>query len=150
MLLKSRAFGDGQDIPERYGKSFENVSIPLAWADVPEGALSFALSMVDTHPIARGYVHWLVVDLPADVRTIETGSSPERMPSDSTELKPYAGPFPPSGTHDYELTLLALDTDHAELPHEATLAEVHAALDPHVLARATLTGSFTTHHVRPM
>jgi phosphatidylethanolamine-binding protein (PEBP) family uncharacterized protein len=38
------------------------------------------------------------------------------MPAGSREVRPYAGPFPPSGTHDYEFTLYALKTDRLDLP----------------------------------
>lgn len=140
MVLDSPAFGNGQAIPERHGKRFENVPIPIEWRDVPDGTRSFALSMVDVDPVARGYIHWLVIDIPAEARSIgEAGA----LPAGARDVRPYTGPFPPSGTHDYEITLSALDSGHVPLPAGATAEDVHDALAAHALGQATLTGSFT-------
>jgi phosphatidylethanolamine-binding protein (PEBP) family uncharacterized protein len=61
-----------------------------------------------------------------------------------TEIKPYAGPFPPSGTHDYEFTLYALRTDTLRVRPGATLQEFRQAAERDPLATATLIGKFTT------
>ena len=59
------------------------------------------------------------------------------------EIKPYVGPFPPSGTHDYELTIYALDTQQLDLRGNAGLEEFTRAAEAHNLATATLVGKFT-------
>lgn len=144
MMLESQAFRNGQAIPQRHGKRFENAPIPIEWRDVPDGTRSFVLSMVDVDPVARGYVHWLVVDIPADARAIGGADSPMGSPAGARDVQPYIGPFPPPGTHDYEITLTAVDTGHVPLPAGATIEDVRDALKAHTLAGATLTGSFTT------
>jgi Raf kinase inhibitor-like YbhB/YbcL family protein len=108
--LNSPAFDDGQQIAQKYGKKDQNLSPPLAWDGAPEGTKSFALSFVDIHPVARGYVHWLIADIGPEVNSLPEGAAGGRN-TDFTELEPYAGPFPPSGTHDYEFRLYALRTD---------------------------------------
>lgn len=65
------------------------------------------------------------------------------MPSGSREVKPYAGPFPPSGTHDYEFTLYALETDRLDLPRKVSFDAFTRAVEPHALATAKLVGRFT-------
>lgn len=60
-----------------------------------------------------------------------------------TEIKPYAGPFPPSGRHDYEFTLYALRTDTLGVRPGATLQEFRQATERNSLAMATLIGTFT-------
>jgi phosphatidylethanolamine-binding protein (PEBP) family uncharacterized protein len=60
-----------------------------------------------------------------------------------TEIKPYAGPFPPSGTHDYEFTLYALRTDTLGVRPGATWQEFRRAAEQNSLATATLIGTFT-------
>jgi phosphatidylethanolamine-binding protein (PEBP) family uncharacterized protein len=65
------------------------------------------------------------------------------MPDGSREVKPYAGPFPPSGTHDYEFTLYALNTDRIDLPEKVSLDAFMSVLEPNLLATATLVGKFT-------
>ena len=52
--LTSPAFEDGEQLAQKYGKRAQNVSPPLDWEDVPEGTRSFALSLVDIDPVARG------------------------------------------------------------------------------------------------
>jgi Raf kinase inhibitor-like YbhB/YbcL family protein len=144
MQLTSSAFDQGQEIPQRHGKKIENVSPQLSWTDAPNGTKSFALSVVDRHPVAGNYVHWLVIDIPAAVTSLQEGAAGAAMPAGAREVKSYAGPFPPSGTHDYEFTLYALATDRLDLPENASLEEFAIAIEPNVLATATLVGKFTT------
>jgi Raf kinase inhibitor-like YbhB/YbcL family protein len=101
------------------------------------------LSVVDRHPVARDYVHWLVVDIDASVTSLEEGASGAAMPAGSREVRPYAGPFPPSGTHAYEFTLYALETDRLGLPRKVSLDAFAKAVEPHALATAKLVGRFT-------
>ncbi len=143
MVLSSSSFGGAQDIPQKHGKKIENVSPQLSWTDAPVGTRSFALSVVDRHPVAGNYVHWLVVDIGAGVMSLAEGAAESGMPAGSREVRPYAGPFPPSGTHDYEFTVYALDTDRVDVPMNAALDAFTRAVEPHVLATATLVGRFT-------
>ena len=140
--LKSQAFDDGQEMAQKYGKKIQNVSPPLQWDGAPDGTRSFALACVDIHPIARDYVHWLVADLSPQISSLPEGAASS---SDTrfTELEPYAGPFPPSGTHDYEFTLYALQTDRLGIRPGASLQEFRQAAEQNSLATASLIGKFT-------
>jgi hypothetical protein len=144
MVLTSSAFEEGQEIPRKHGKKFENVSPQLAWEGAPSGTGSFALSVVDRHPVAAGYVHWLVVDIDPDVTSLEEGAASAEMPAGSREVKPYAGPFPPSGTHEYAFTVYALGTSRLDLPAEVPWDAFERAVESDVLATAELVGTFTT------
>ena len=143
MSLTSSSFPDGGEIPQRYGKKVRNVSPQLSWSDAPPETRSFALALVDTHPIANGYVHWLVVDIDAATTSLPEGAADGAMPTGSRELTPYAGPFPPSGTHAYELTLYALDTETIALPANVPLEEFQARIADRTLANARMVGEFT-------
>jgi Raf kinase inhibitor-like YbhB/YbcL family protein len=144
MRLSSSSFEDGQEIPRKHGKKFDNVSPQLSWTDAPPATRSFALSVVDWMSETRFYVHWLVVDLPADVASIAEGAVGDSLlPAGSLEAKPYAGPFPPSGTHTYEFTVYALDVPTLGIPKGTTLEAFTAAARTHVLAEAKLRGTFT-------
>jgi Raf kinase inhibitor-like YbhB/YbcL family protein len=143
MSLTSSSFSDGGSIPQRHGKRIYNVSPQLSWTGAPAETKSFALAWVDTHPIANGYVHWLVVDIDPATTSLPEGAAGGGMPVGSRELTPYAGPFPPSGTHAYELTLYALDTDTLSLPANVSLAEFTAAIKGRTLATARIVGEFT-------
>jgi Raf kinase inhibitor-like YbhB/YbcL family protein len=142
MDLHSTSFDDGGKIDARYGKKSDNISPALTWSGAPEGTASFVLTFVDLHPIARGYVHWVVTGIPAEVTELPENAAATGLPAGAHEAKAYAGPFPPSGTHDYEFTLYAVDAA-AEVPAKAPLDQILRAIDPHVLARAKLVGSFT-------
>jgi len=139
--LQSPAFDDGQELAQKYGKRAQNVSPPLDWEGAPEGTRSFALSFVDLHPVARAYVHWLAADINAQLSALPEGAATD--PSTWTELKAYVGPFPPSGTHDYEFTLYALSTDSLGLQPGVTLESFRSAAEGNALATTTLIGKFT-------
>lgn len=151
--LTSPAFADGKPIPAEHAMppaGGRNVSVPLAWSGAPEGTRSFALECVDLHPIARSWVHWLVVDLPADTTGLAAGASPDAMPAGSRELTNsygatgWGGPQPPPGTgaHEYRFVLYALDVERLDVARNASLDDFRSALDGHVLAKAELTGTF--------
>jgi Raf kinase inhibitor-like YbhB/YbcL family protein len=141
--LHSTSFADGGEIAQRYGKKAENISPQLFWTDAPPGTRSFALSVVDHHPVAKAYLHWLVVDMTADVMALEEGAAQRGLPRGAREVEAYAGPFPPSGTHEYTFTLYALSTETTDLPAKAGLEDFVRATEGHILATATLLGNFT-------
>lgn len=143
MVLSSSGFEDGQEIPRKHGRKIENVSPQLSWSDAPADVKSYALSVVDRHPVAGDYVHWLVVDVPATITSLEEGAAGAAMPAGSREVRPYAGPIPPSGTHDYEFTLYALDTDRLDVRANTSLDAFTHAVGPRVMTTATLVGKFT-------
>jgi Raf kinase inhibitor-like YbhB/YbcL family protein len=153
MQITSSAFSDSGKIPLEYvmpGAGGKNVSVPLTWKDAPAGAQSFALAMVDPHPVAHNWVHWLVINLPKDAAAIPEGASGQNMPTGAVELqnsfgKPgYGGPQPPpgSGDHPYVFTLYALSVPKVELPKSTNLAAFKQAMEGKTLATATLTGYF--------
>jgi hypothetical protein len=151
--LRSSAFSDGGRIPLRYvmpAAGGNNVSIPLEWNGVPPRARSLALTIVDPHPVARNWLHWLVIHIPPDVKELREGASGRAMPQGCRELvnsygfRGYGGPQPPPGTgdHPYVVTLYALDTDRLDLNDQAGLEGFWRAVQGRVLKKATLTGYF--------
>jgi len=141
MKLSSMNFDDGGRIDTRHGKKFDNVSPHLAWSDLPSGTESLALTMIDIHPVARGYVHWFVDGIPPVDGEFGTGVGGQ-VPV-GRELTPYAGPFPPSGTHEYVITLYALDSSAPSVSARTSATDFPRLVRGHVLDTATLTGSFT-------
>ena len=142
LTLTSPAIAGSKELAQKYGKKSDNVSPPLAWKAGQVGTKSFALSLVDKHPVARGYVHWLVVDIDPDVTSLDEGAA-QMMPARARQLTPYAGPFPPSGTHVYEFTVYALDVATLDLPAGVGLEGFTAAVHKHFLSSATLLFRFT-------
>ncbi len=154
MHLSSAAFKDKGRIPLKYvmpGAGGENLSPPLSWEGAPAGTKSFALLCIDIHPIARKWVHWMVIDIPPNVHALPEGASRHSMPPGAKELKNsfgfigYGGPQPPPGTgeHPYVFTVFALDVAHLDLPEDTSLGQFEAALQGHVLSKASITGYFS-------
>jgi Raf kinase inhibitor-like YbhB/YbcL family protein len=141
--LTSPAFEHGQEMAQECGKRAQNVSPPLAWEGAPEGTKSFALALVDRHPVAGNYVHWLVVDMDPQRNSLQKGAATGSGMTEAKQLEPYVGPFPPSGTHDYEFTLYALNTETLDLRSSASLEDFSRAAEANSLAKSTLVGKFT-------
>jgi Raf kinase inhibitor-like YbhB/YbcL family protein len=153
MEISSSAFKDGEKIPIQYvmpGAGGKNISVPLSWKNTPPGTKSFALSMVDPHPVAQNWVHWLVINIPAQVTFLEEGASRKKMPQGSMELKNsfgdigYGGPQPPKGTgdHPYVFTLHALNVEKLDLGANTSLSAFKKVLEGKVLGSATITGKY--------
>ncbi len=153
MILKSSSYPDNGDMPKKFVMrqiGGQNISPEFHWENVPEGTKSFALIMVDPHPIARNWIHWVVVDIPPDVHSLEEGFSLSgkcggcRELNNSFGFKGYGGPQPPRGTgkHPYVTTVYALDVSHLEIEESPSYNELMNAISPHVLDKATYTGYF--------
>jgi Raf kinase inhibitor-like YbhB/YbcL family protein len=142
--LTSTAFTDGGAIPRRFSCDGENVSPDLAWTGAPDGTVALVLEVID--PDARGFVHWLVYDMtgtPTGGLPAGVSASPDAPPQGTNSFgkRGYGGPCPPSGTHHYRFTLSALDTV-LELAGAPRIDALQAAMAGHVLAEATLTGTY--------
>ena len=148
MKLTSSAFTEGTMIPVKYTCDGQNISPPLAWADVPAAAKTLALICDDPDAPAGLWVHWVAFNLPP-----EAGGLPEGVPADKS-LKTgavqgtntgrrigYSGPCPPGGTHRYFFKLYALDAP-LSLTSSATAKDVQAAMKNHILGEAQLMGRY--------
>lgn len=151
--LRSPAFADGEGLPLRFVRpevGGENVSPPLEWGEPPEGTLAFALSVIDLHPVAHGFAHWLVDALPPEVRSVSEGASGSAMPHGVRELynsagvPGWSGPRPPagSGDHEYRFTLFALDVPRLSVHDTAGGAMFVDEAGAHAIATARLSGFF--------
>jgi Raf kinase inhibitor-like YbhB/YbcL family protein len=141
-----------------------NLSPPLEWSGVPEGAQSLALLMDDPDSQPPGFVHWVIYNIPPTSTGLPEGVPAGPRLADGTlqgtndyallaqegQTHPggapinrlgYDGPCPPSA-HRYVFGLYALDAV-LELAAEATKADLLAAMDGHVLGEAELSGVFT-------
>ena len=154
MELYSDGFEDGGFIPLKFAMMAVpgggNISFPLRWRALPPGVASLALLVVDPHPVARNWIHWMVLNMPPGTSDLAEGASGSGMPPGSMEKRNsfgkegYGGPQPPpgSGKHPYVTTLYALDVEDIEIEETPDLAAFESALKGHVLAAAKLTGFF--------
>lgn len=141
MKLRSIDFENGSSIPSEFTCDGRNVSPQLSWEAVPEGTGSFALSVTDPDAPGGNFIHWLVYDIPKDVKSIDQGSLPKGAVEVENDFgrKRYGGPCPPSGTHRYIFTLYALDTDHLEGVNKYNFFR---KVEEHALGKTELTGLY--------
>nr|WP_295381541.1 YbhB/YbcL family Raf kinase inhibitor-like protein [Pseudoxanthomonas sp.] len=115
MRIRSQSFEAGQPIPAEFAMGRPdgfagNRNPHLAWDDVPAGTRSFALLCIDPdaptvaetvgrddmeipHDQPRAdFVHWTMIDIPADVREIAAGTC-----SDGVTARGKASPPGPAG-----------------------------------------------------
>jgi Raf kinase inhibitor-like YbhB/YbcL family protein len=102
IMVESSAFAADAAIPQLYSCDGEEVSPPLSWTGVPDGAEELALVVLD--PDADNYIHWVLSGIDPATTQIAEGAVPEGV----DVVQEYRGPCPPSGTHRYVFTVYAL------------------------------------------
>lgn len=125
----------------------QNVSPPLSWQGVPANAKSVAIVVSDPNAPGGAWTHWIIYNLPPGRKDIGAGIAVgEVVPGGAAQAKNdwgvagYGGPCPPSGQHNYEFHVLALDKN-LTLPG-ADKSEFAKAISGHILARGVLTGTY--------
>src|SRR4029453_15750311 len=152
LSLSSPDFAPNGAIPERFTCEGEDVSPALEWNGAPPGTVSLALVVDD--PDApdpakpqRVWVHWVLYNVPPTVRLLPQGVTSRDLPAGARMgindwgNPAYNGPCPPIGPHRYFFKPHALD---ANLPglKQPTKAALERAMTGHVLATATLIGTY--------
>lgn len=143
--LTSTAFAEGGAIPKEFTCDGANLSPPLFWVGVPAGTAALVLVVDD--PDARGFVHWIVLDLSG----IDGGGLIQGVPATADSLQQgttsfgkvgWGGPCPPSGTHHYRFTMTALAAPLG-LPGHPSGPDVADALGrASVLGKTVLTATY--------
>ncbi|MHA1300058.1 MAG: YbhB/YbcL family Raf kinase inhibitor-like protein [Candidatus Helarchaeota archaeon] len=109
MKITSKDFKHEEMIPPKFTCDGDDISPQLEWTDVPGGIKSFALTCVDPDAPGGDWVHWIVINIPPDVREIPQGGPvPGELVKNDFGRDFYGGPCPPSGVHRYYFTLSAL------------------------------------------
>jgi Raf kinase inhibitor-like YbhB/YbcL family protein len=139
LTVTSTAFTDGGAIPSKHSCDGEDLSPPLAWTGAPEGTAAFALIVDD--PDARGWVHWVVADIPADSAELPDGGGAGTEGRNDFRRDGWGGPCPPSGTHRYDFTVFAL-SEETGLSSGFSADELRAAIEGKVLAEGRLSGTY--------
>lgn len=208
MQLTSTSFADGQRIagefsfciadPAHHVCLGKNHNPQLTWQDFPSGTRSFALICHDPDVPSQGddvnqedrsvpaslprvdFFHWLLVDLPPTLTSIEAGEFSSTVTprgksgpaaaygarqgindytswfADDHDMSGnyygYDGPCPPWNdeiVHRYIFTIYALDIDKLPLEGEFRGPEVHQAMAGHILAQASLSGTYSLNKKLP-
>ena len=152
LALTSTSFEDGGVIPNAFTQAEATYRSPhLGWTNVPANVQSFALLVtdVDVAPMRSSdpFVHWVVFNIPGNARGLAEGIVPDAggdivQGRNGRNASAWLGPGAPAGPyHHYVFELFALDS-RLTLTNMATRAEVMAAMNGHVMAKAALTGRF--------
>ena len=142
MRLSSSSFEPGQPIPAQHTCDGADESPPLEWSGAPAGTQAFALLVTD--PDARGFVHWVLVDLPADTTGLPAGEGDSIGTPGRNDFGRvgWGGPCPPSGTHRYVFRLYALSAP-LELAGTPDAVSVSSQLETLTLDEAELVGTYS-------
>ena len=145
LALSSSAFKSGAAIPKRHTGEGPDVSPPLAWTGVPQGAAELALICDDPDaPRPKPWVHWVLYGLPPTTTELKEDHQGAGVEGSTDFGKTgYGGPMPPKGhgVHRYYFRLYALDKPLKSAPgwtKERLLAE----MEGHILAEAELMGTY--------
>jgi Raf kinase inhibitor-like YbhB/YbcL family protein len=149
MRLTSPAFAQGETIPAAHTARGKGQLPPLVLEDVPEETQTLALIVFDPDaprpgPSAHTFDHWVVWNIPAEVRRIEDENSHQGVVGrNSVGKRAWSPPGPPPGSppHRYVFHVYALDAP-LDLGPASTRADVQTAVRGHVLAEAELMGTF--------
>jgi len=153
MKIICSAISDGV-IADRFGSrgtqkadGIPTLSPSIMVANFPDRTQSYALIMQDPDSVPLvGYewVHWLTVfntPLLAENASIAQRSALLQGCNDFGTVG-YGGPTPPDKPHEYIITVYALDT-RPELHEGYTAEELFSALEGHILAQASIRGTYT-------
>jgi Raf kinase inhibitor-like YbhB/YbcL family protein len=144
IVLKSAGFEEGKVIPGRYTADGQDVSPPLTWSGVPHEAKSLALICDDPDAPRGTWSHWVLFNLPPDLRELPEGTTPSGALQGTNGFGNlgYGGPSPPPGKpHRYYFRIYALDGPLA-LPAGAKREEVLAAMEGKIVAQGQFMGKY--------
>jgi Raf kinase inhibitor-like YbhB/YbcL family protein len=154
--LTSETVKDGQPLPTAQLSGVfkvpggQDISPQLSWSGFPASTKSFVVSMYDPEaPTGNGFLHWVVADIPGSATSLPANAglpASTTLPAGAFQLNGdagaarYIGGAPPakSGTHDYYLTVTALDEAKTGGTASTSGALLAFTIGSHVVARATI------------
>lgn len=140
----SPEFSEGGRLPDRYTCRGAGMFPPLRWSGVPTAAAAEAVIVTDPDAPGGIYTHWVLFDVPPQVHELAPPSIPPqaRQAINSAGTIGYTPPYPPSGTHHYQFTVVGL-RDRIELVDGAPLDRAIQQIQAGALARGTLVATVT-------
>lgn len=152
MKVSSPSFEDGGWIPKKHSPRGLDLSPEINISNIPEGAVSLAITLDDaSHPIPN-YNHWLMWNFPVQElipEGIPHGYEVESM-RDARQGRAYGknrykGPKPPfKWVHTYVFTIYVLDCK-LNLNARSSKRDLLKAMEGHILEQAVLSGRFQSH-----
>ncbi len=153
--VESNDVADGQMMSDNqvynsFGMTGQNISPQLRWHGFPAQTQGFAVTCYDPDaPTGSGFWHWLVIDIPASVTELASGSGAtggSGLPAgafcvrNDYGTKDFGGAAPPAGDepHRYVFAVHALDTDKLGIDSDVSPAVAGFNLRFHTIGRAMI------------
>jgi len=142
---------DGEPLDAAQVAHEGNTSPQLSWSGAPEGTKSFVVTCFDPDaPTPSGFWHWVLVDLPADVTSLDTGAAARHLPGKAFHCRNdggtmgFMGAAPPQGDqpHRYFFVVHAVGEETLGVDSDASPAVVSFNLAFKTLGRAILHGTY--------
>lgn len=138
--ISSPVFSNKGSIPAKYTCDGDGVNPPFDISNVPDGTLTLALIVEDPDAPGGVYDHWIVWNIEPGTGITEN-SNPGISGMNSSGKTGYHPPCPPNGRHRYYFHAFALDRK-LDLPAGETKEKLRRAMQPHLLAEATIIGIY--------
>lgn len=151
--VTSADVADGQPLKDDQVAALGNTSPQLSWSGAPEGTKSYVVTCFDPDaPTPSGFWHWVLVDLPADVTSLDVGAGAEGadLPGNAFMCrndggpKAFMGAAPPAGdqVHRYYFVVHAVQEETLGVDSDASAAVVSFNLAFKSIGRAILHGTY--------
>ncbi len=142
---------DGQPLKDDQVAAKGNTSPQLSWEGAPEGTKSYTVTCFDPDaPTPSGFWHWVLVDVPADVTSLDTGAAAGDLPGNAFHCRNdggesgFMGAAPPEGdqVHRYFFVVHAVKEESLGVDADASPAVVSFNLAFKTAGRAILHGTY--------
>ena len=142
---------DGAPLKDDQVAALGNTSPQLSWSGAPEGTQSYVVTCFDPDaPTPSGFWHWCLVDVPADVTSLDTGAAAGALPGQAFHVRNdggeagFMGAAPPEGDHPHRYFFVVHAVKDATLgvDEQASPAVVSFNLAFKTLGRAILHGTY--------
>ncbi|WP_447645958.1 YbhB/YbcL family Raf kinase inhibitor-like protein [Nocardioides zeae] len=142
---------DGAPLKDDQVAAHGNTSPQLSWSGAPEGTKSYVVTCFDPDaPTPSGFWHWVLVDLPASVTSLDTGAAAGDLPEGAFHVRNdggetgFMGAAPPEGdqVHRYFFVVHAVGEESLGVDASASPAVVSFNLAFKTLGRAVISGTY--------
>ncbi|HET7683533.1 MAG TPA: YbhB/YbcL family Raf kinase inhibitor-like protein [Marmoricola sp.] len=145
---------DGEPLKDDQVADRGNTSPQLSWHGAPDGTKSYTITCFDPDaPTPCGFWHWALVDVPADVTSLDAGAGADGgsgIPEGSFMLRndggshAFMGAAPPQGdqVHRYYFVVHAVTEDKLGIDEDASNAVMSFNLAFKTAGRAIVVGTY--------
>ena len=142
---------DGAPLKDDQVAALGNTSPQLSWSGAPEGTKSYVVTCFDPDaPTPSGFWHWALVDIPADVTSLDAGAASGSLPGGAFHVRNdggeagFMGAAPPEGdqVHRYFFVVHAVKDESLGVDADASNAVVSFNLAFKTLGRAIIHGTY--------